>query len=574
MSQLRGFAEGGTVPSRGLRGTYGDTGTGDLLAKLIGPTIDQRVNEAIQSIEKELMLKSGKKDGGGPGPGAGPGGGAGGYAEGEKNFVSSKEVYDYLRSKGVSHIHAMGMLANIQAESSFNAGAIGDGGTSGGLFQHHAERFSGMVAFAGKDWPKNWKRQVDYALREGAGQQYANKQFKNAEEASAWFTLNFERPSNKEQKARERLDNLKNFGSDGSWKGSAAQSPEAMVTGGIKPSTIKLTSGQGMRKHPITGEWKEHKGIDLAGPDGSPISSAQDAKVIWAGDKGDGYGNTVILRYSNGAETRFAHLKSLNVRSGQTIKASQLIGKQGSTGTSTASHLHFEYYPNGGAMSYTGNGDAFSVKDSYFRYGGNVQPKVAQKPLTPTGQPPKPSSNAINATGMSGSQLISIIKNIKPGQKVVFPGVGSVQGGKDWMGRPQTKYFDPKGKSLTEAEFTERVRKKNQSQPSQPNQANKPPGPVPAPNLPGRFSGGTIEGLQQYGALQKQGGGFIAPSKSNRPNVASHTSYNHPESNGTLLIQPIIYYVDKPSTGGNKMIAFPVPIAVNSSMPDLSSSRG
>ena len=56
-SQIGAFAEGGTVPSRGLRGTYSDANTGDMLAKFIGPTIDQRVNEAIQSIEKQLQMK-------------------------------------------------------------------------------------------------------------------------------------------------------------------------------------------------------------------------------------------------------------------------------------------------------------------------------------------------------------------------------------------------------------------------------------------------------------------------------------------------------------------------------------
>ena len=63
-SQIGAFAEGGTIPSRGLRGTYGDANTGDMLAKLIGPTIDQRVNEAIESIEKQLQMKGagGKKE--------------------------------------------------------------------------------------------------------------------------------------------------------------------------------------------------------------------------------------------------------------------------------------------------------------------------------------------------------------------------------------------------------------------------------------------------------------------------------------------------------------------------------
>lgn len=150
--------------------------------------------------------------------------------------------------------------------------------------------------------------------------------------------------------------------------------PESMVSGGLKPSDIPMTSQQGWR-------WgKMHKGIDLDGGDGSPISSAQDAKVVWAGDKGDGYGYSVILKYSNGAETRFAHLKSINVRTGQSIKAGQLIGKQGNTGASKGSHLHFEYYPKGGALSYEGYGDAASVKDNYFRYGGDVKAKPLQTP--------------------------------------------------------------------------------------------------------------------------------------------------------------------------------------------------
>ena len=172
------------------------------------------VRKDVEDIQ-EMQRRSLERQGLAPGEGEG----AGGYATRSENFVPSNEVYSYLKSKGLSHIHIMGILANIQAESSFNSGAIGDSGTSGGLFQHHAERFDGMVAFAGKNWAKNWKRQVDYALREGAGQQYVNKEFKNAEEASAWFTLNFERPSNKEYKARQRLGNLKNFGADGSWKG-------------------------------------------------------------------------------------------------------------------------------------------------------------------------------------------------------------------------------------------------------------------------------------------------------------------------------------------------------------------
>jgi hypothetical protein len=230
---IAAMSGGGVVPSSFTPGSN----SVEVFSKTFGIVMESKVNTALRDIMKELTGIGGSRSrspgaggGGGGGYGGSGGGGAGGYAQGEENFVSSKEVYDYIRSKGLSHNHAMGMLANIQAESSFNAGAIGDSGTSGGLFQHHAERFDGMVAYAGKNWAKNWKRQVDYALREGSGKQYIEKEFTSAADASAWFTLNFERPSNKEQKAKDRIDNLTNFGSDGSWKGAG---------GGPSPAEIK-----------------------------------------------------------------------------------------------------------------------------------------------------------------------------------------------------------------------------------------------------------------------------------------------------------------------------------------------
>jgi len=116
----------------------------------------------------------------------------------------------------------------------------------------------------------------------------------------------------------------------------------------------------------------------VATPMRTPVSSAQDAEVIHGGWKNDGYGYSVVLRHSDGAETRYGHFQSVNVRTGQTIKAGQLLGLEGSTGDSTGSHVHFSHYPKGGAMSYGGKGhvslNTKDLMDSYFRFGGNVQP--------------------------------------------------------------------------------------------------------------------------------------------------------------------------------------------------------
>lgn len=352
------------------------------------------------------------------------------------------------------------------------------------------------------------------------------------------------------QKKHERYLKTVPKGPDGTAKfreGTSGAGAEAQVTGGMKPSEISLTSGQGPR-------WgsKIHNGIDLDGGDGSPISSAQNAEVVFAGDNSDDYGNSVVLRYSNGSETRFAHLKSLNVRTGQSINAGQLIGKQGSTGSSTAPHLHFEYFPSGGAMSYKGHGDAYSVKDSYFRYGGNVKAKVAKNPLDkppkPGQQPPQASNpNIINASSLALSNLLERIKNLKPGQKIAFNKIGSVQSGKNWLGQSEVKFYDTKGENIGRDKFNELLRNSEVLKQMQSNNSK---------------------------VQNMQGGGLISPIKPNRHIPNSFASYETPGGGMMIAIQPMIIERQVPvSGGGSKMIVFPVPVAVNSNM-DLSLSRG
>ena len=106
------------------------------------------------------------------------------------NKIMAKQVYDYLtKEKGIDHAHAVGILANMQNESKFNSGIIGDGGTSGGLFQHHDNpsrgeyRFTNMRNYAGRggqDWRTNWKGQIDYALSEGDMKKYLSRQIGRA----------------------------------------------------------------------------------------------------------------------------------------------------------------------------------------------------------------------------------------------------------------------------------------------------------------------------------------------------------------------------------------------------------
>ncbi len=142
-------------------------------------------------------------------------------ATGEKvtNTVRAKEIYDYLRSKNIDHVHAAGIINNMKYESAFNSGAIGDGGTSGGLFQHHASRFTAMKNYVGDDWKTNWKRQIDFALTEGDMKTYLGRNFANARDASMGFTSDFERPANTAQTAAYRASTADGYASAMEGKG-------------------------------------------------------------------------------------------------------------------------------------------------------------------------------------------------------------------------------------------------------------------------------------------------------------------------------------------------------------------
>ena len=106
--------------------------------------------------------------------------------------------------KGMEHNNAVGILANIQAESSFNTAAIGDNGTSGGLFQHHAERFSALQK-AVPDWQKNWKGQVDFALSEKEASGYSSIKFQNSQLAADYWVKNFEKPRDMFGESQKRM---------------------------------------------------------------------------------------------------------------------------------------------------------------------------------------------------------------------------------------------------------------------------------------------------------------------------------------------------------------------------------
>jgi murein DD-endopeptidase MepM/ murein hydrolase activator NlpD len=114
----------------------------------------------------------------------------------------------------------------------------------------------------------------------------------------------------------------------------------------LNATKLCVTSGFGMRRHPIQGYTKMHKGVDFGAPTGTPVLAAGDGRVTRAGWY-NGYGNCVEITHTSGYKTLYGHLSRINVKCGAHVGQRQQIGAVGSTGNSTASHLHFEVILNG-----------------------------------------------------------------------------------------------------------------------------------------------------------------------------------------------------------------------------------
>jgi murein DD-endopeptidase MepM/ murein hydrolase activator NlpD len=247
---------------------------------------------------------------------------------GSLDETKAKDIYDYLtKEKGLTHEQAVGMVTNIQAESSFKPGAIGDNGTSGGLFQHHAERFESMKKEVGSDWQKDWKGQIDFALKEKEGKEYTSKQYKSTEESTRAFTKGFEKPKDAEAQAQKRVQNIPNI--------------ERVISGQpiIKQSKIFGKFGEHRGDH-------MHGGVDIKGRTGDAVVSTEQGVVTNVGNEPSGYGTYIEIDHGNNIRTRYAHLSKTDIKAGDTVTKGQKIGEVGSTGHSTGPHLHYEVLQN------------------------------------------------------------------------------------------------------------------------------------------------------------------------------------------------------------------------------------
>lgn len=138
------------------------------------------------------------------------------------------------------------------------------------------------------------------------------------------------------------------FGEDGS-KGAfygfdGQSSRRAFLASPLEFS--RVSSGYGMRFHPVLGRDRAHLGVDYAAPTGTPVRTIADGVVSFAGWQ-NGYGNVIEITHHDNKSTLFAHLSRIDVKRGERVAQGEFIGAVGSTGMSTGPHLHFEFRDNG-----------------------------------------------------------------------------------------------------------------------------------------------------------------------------------------------------------------------------------
>lgn len=369
---ILGMAYGGTVPSS-VRTISSQADMIDLVEVIIKKSVEERVNNALNELKAPIARRSEevKKDGingffdnvresfFGSEESGSPGGSYGGYSP---SSGIEKEIYNYLiNEKKLNDVQALGLMANINRESSFVPHIREQGGTGVGLFQWSHSRVQPFLR-AVPDWQKNWKAQIDYALNEPQHLsgvkpgKYRSMNFKSPQEAADWWMSKWERPADETSGSKKHSQYLSNVPKDKNGKVKFREPEKQGFMKGLEDLGSKLDWRKlGFRLGEKAGSMARgyaHAGRDIAIAGGTPLRALSDSVIVASGWD-NGYGNYVIFRESNGREHLYGHLESPSpFKPGDKVKQNTVIGKVGSTGRSTGDHLHWETSNTPGKVGY------------------------------------------------------------------------------------------------------------------------------------------------------------------------------------------------------------------------------
>ena len=357
----------------------------ELLPDIIRNPQQYATYEAVFKGSKRMALDMfGFKDVALPGP------------EDYRETDNETKIFKFFKSKGFTNEQAAGWVGNLKHESGLDPAREQEGGGPGrGLAQWEkgGGRYEELVRFAatqGKSW-KDLQVQLDFIWKElQTTEKEAYDSIKRATSvvsATKLISRDYERPnpdyaSNDKRLAyaQKVLNKLSN--NNTSIAGLNAAKANTIANAGLNAATTKstsnnielvspssllridaglLTSPMGMRNG------RMHSGTDYDFGDKSPIATgAMDGVVTEVGYDEGGYGNYVVVRYPDGSEVLYAHLSEVKVKQGDKVGPYTIVGTQGSTGRSSASHLHIEKLVGGKAVEISGEIDKYlSVRPTY-----------------------------------------------------------------------------------------------------------------------------------------------------------------------------------------------------------------
>lgn len=147
----------------------------------------------------------------------------------------------------------------------------------------------------------------------------------------------------------ELFASWKSIDTTGGIVSSAPSIAAISVPAGMPLHDAMLTSDYGMRTHPVLGGRRNHNGVDLAQPTGTPVYATADG-IVSRAEPYSSYGNYIQIEHGGELQTRYAHLSGYAIAAGEQVRKGQLIGYVGSTGRSTGPHLHYEVRVAGQAV--------------------------------------------------------------------------------------------------------------------------------------------------------------------------------------------------------------------------------
>lgn len=543
-NNIRAFAEGGEVPTRDLVSMRNRSDYGEIFENILGKDVESSFNKSLDAIRKEVDKRS-QPSASEPPPGGG--GGADDGIPGAKlrdgsNAKIEADLLEYFTAL-YGKTAAIGIVANLRRESGYRTKTPDN------------NLYEGMAQWSRDDrWPKFEKWAKDKGLdpysRDAQAQYVAvelkqlgtDKRIRKAqtpEEAASIFYNEFERgaysrpvrgnsynPDNPhENKNKEFIKDINKSNPDiGKRTSQVIVAPPSIPSTTPTQGAIGVILPKGNPQFSSGFKWRwgrQHRGHDYGVDANSPVLSAQDGKVVDIYRDFGGHGDAVVVEHSDGSKNVYGHVISL-VNKGATVKKGQTIAQvkywPDGNGYQDNTHLHFERIEGGKHIDPS-------------TYVNSLQPpkQQARKP----GQQPPTSTNAnvIDASKIPLSKQYQTIENLKPGQKIVYSRVGSIQKGKNLFGQPTTKYYDPSGKEISQDQFNNSLKNSDVLRQIKSNDRQ----------------------LQNM-----QGGGYLDMNykKINKPGMISNYSLDdEPES--SIYIQPV--YIERivPIPGKENFMNFP-----------------